>query len=168
MRPPARTRLSLEGLALGRCEHLDQPLEPSVRDEGPGVARDSGASMLGPERDVRSTPRPSARRQLKQVGPHFPSSAPSAPHDRGSQLSRGHGGAATRRPRPDHSRSEMIIIHAMKTLSRTLARRLVPGERRYDTLDDLDVLDSARPGTQEPRRRTTRGTRANPTPPGGV
>jgi uncharacterized protein len=65
----------------------------------------------------------------------------------------------------------MIIIHAMKTLPRavgaalgerlrvmpavvitgarqtgksTLAAELVPGERRYATLDDLDVLDAAR------------------------
>ena len=65
----------------------------------------------------------------------------------------------------------MIIIHAMKTLPRlvsvalsermrvmpavvvtgarqtgksTLAERLVPGTRRYATLDDLDVLDAAR------------------------
>src|SRR5215471_9686687 len=65
----------------------------------------------------------------------------------------------------------MVIIHRMKTLPRlvgaalserlrvmpavvvtgarqtgksTLAEQLVPGERRYATLDDLDVLDAAR------------------------
>jgi uncharacterized protein len=65
----------------------------------------------------------------------------------------------------------MIIIHVMKTLPRlvsvalsermrvmpavvvtgarqtgksTLAEQLVPGARRYATLDDLDVLDAAR------------------------
>jgi len=38
----------------------------------------------------------------------------------------------------------VVVTGARQTGKSTLAERLVPGERRYATLDDLDVLDAAR------------------------
>lgn len=38
----------------------------------------------------------------------------------------------------------VVLTGARQTGKSTLAERLVPGERRYRSLDDLDVLDAAR------------------------
>ena len=38
----------------------------------------------------------------------------------------------------------VVLTGARQTGKSTLARELVPGERRYHSLDDLDVLDAAR------------------------
>jgi predicted AAA+ superfamily ATPase len=38
----------------------------------------------------------------------------------------------------------VVVTGARQTGKNTLAEQLVPGARRYSTLDDLDVLDAAR------------------------